>query len=528
MRPMETSTRPWITSMFGLFLLAACASETTNVDSSTTALSGGTETGEGDGDGDTSEPFVPVPARGDIALTQVVVNQGVDVPISNDGVWVDGTERNTYVLSNRDSLLRAYWTIPEDWLARPITARLELHYPDGTDVVREDTKMIAGPSFAGDLDRGFWFALLAEEFPPGLEYHISLWEAAPGAEEERESTTITESPIGGRQLIGVQQEPAELHVVMMPVAYNNGDCNTNTGTEVSEAQEQLFLDYLHEQYPVQEVFLDFRRDTPIVWEQNLNSLAELWAPLQDQRTADNAPPNWYYYALVNACAGGIDGAGGIAPGLAPDTKAAAFERVSSGLWLPESNDYSYHTMVHELGHNHGRAHVFCAGGDAAGVDPAYPHEDGVIGVWGFGIRLFELHSPTANRDFMTYCSPNWVSDWGWTKAYNRIRTLTSWDYEGAPASDEPQGEVLIGLLLKDGSERWWTTPGGREPEHYSSGEFISFDYRDGETIASPTSVQILDDGNTMITAPVPRPAVAFASATRIDRGQARTIELRKR
>jgi hypothetical protein len=144
-------------------------------------------------------------------------------------------------------------------------------------------------------------------------------------------------------------------------------------------------------------------------------------------------------------------------------------------------------------------------------------------VWGFGIRLFQLHSPTATRDIMTYCAPNWVSDWGWSKAFNRIRTLTSWDYE-APGEPEPPSEVMIGLLFKDGTERWWRTPGGREAEHFSSGEVIQFNYDDA-VIASPTNVQILDDGTTMITTMVPRPNASFKGATRMAAGQIRSIDL---
>jgi hypothetical protein len=480
--------------------------------------------GDGDGDGDGDE-WEPIPARGDIALTHVVVNQGVDVAIAVDGVWVGPAERNTFVVGGRDTLLRGFWTIPDDWVPREITAVLELKYPDGTETSLTDTKLIEGPSFAGDLSRGFIFQLQAVQFPPGLEYHMTLWEAAPGAEEQRESTTI-ESPIGGLQLIGAQPEPAELKLVIMPVAYNDGDgCITNTATEITPEQEQRFVDYMHEQYPVQSVSLEFRRDTPIQWNEPLNSLSQLWAPLQDQRAAENAAPNVYFYALVNACVGGIDGAGGIAAGLPPDTKAAAFERTASGLWITDS-DFGYETIVHEVGHLHGRAHVFCAGGDAAGVDPSYPYDDGVIGVWGFGIRLFQLHSPTATRDFMTYCMPTWVSDWGWSKAFNRVRTLTAWDYEGGSGGDpEPKDEVLIGLLFENGTEQWWTTQGAREPEHFSSGEVIEFTYEDA-VIPSPTNVRVLDDGTTMITTMVPRPNVEFEAATRVSTpGQVRAIEM---
>jgi hypothetical protein len=505
--------------------LASCGDDIT---ADTSLETTETTTGDGDGDGDI-EPWEPIPARGDIALTQVVLNQGVDVPIAVDGVWVGPAERNTFVVASRDTLLRGFWDIPDDWVPRQITAVLELRYPDGTQTTITDTKMIDGPSFAGDLTRGFIFQLLAAQFPPGLEYHMTLWEAGPGAEDQRESTTVLESPIGGLQLIGAQSEPVELKVVVMPVVYDDGaGCSTNTATEITAEQEQRFADYLHEQYPVQSVTMEFRRDTPIVRNEPLTSLSQLWAPLQAQRVDESAAPNVYFFALVNACAGGIDGAGGIAAGLPPDTKAASYERVASGLWIAGNDNFGYETLVHELGHLHGRAHVFCAGGDALGPDPTYPHEDGIIGVWGFGIRLFQLHSPTATRDFMTYCMPTWVSDWGWSKAFNRIRTLTAWDYEGGAATPpEPAGEVLIGLLFKDGSEQWWTTPGAREIEHFSSGEVIEFEYDDA-VIPSPTSVRLLEDGTTMITAMIPRPQIEFEAASRIAAGQqVRAIDMKR-
>jgi hypothetical protein len=516
------------TSLLCVAMPLGCGTGKIGTDTDTMML-GGSETA-GDGDGD-SMPWEPIPARGDIELTQVVVNQAVDVPISMDGVWVGPNERNSYVVRNRDTLLRGFWEIPDDWVPRQITAKLELYYPDGTMLEAFDTKMVDGPSFPGDFDRGFMFALVADQVPDGLAYHMSLWEAGPGAEDQRESTTVLESPIGGPQLIGIQPEPAEIKVVVMPVKYNDGmGCNTDTSTQITAEQEQTFIDNIHEQYPVQDVIFEFRRDTPIEWNEPLTSLAELWAPLQDQRAAENAAPNVYFYALVNACAGGIDGAGGIAAGIVPDTKDVAYQRVASGLWIDGNEQFGYDTIVHEVGHLNGRAHVFCAGGDAAGIDPSYPYEDGIIGVWGFGIRSFKLKSPTATRDFMTYCMPTWVSDWAWSKQFLRVRTLTSWDYEGNTGPHQPSGEVLIGLLLKDGREKWWRTPGGDAAEFYSSGESIELDVtdQDGElqVLRSPTAVRELEDGTIMITAAVPQPGAEIKAARRIAaNGAVRTIAL---
>lgn len=486
----------------------------------TTEIGDGDGTGNGDGDGDAE--WEPIPARGDISLTSVVVNQGVDVLIADEGEWVGAKERNTVIVANRDTLIRGFWTVPDDWVPRDIRAQLELLYPDGSTVILEDVPFVDGPSFPGDLERSFIFQLLADQFPPGVKYHMTLWENGPGFEDQRESTTIIESPLGGLKQIGVQSEPAELKVVLVPVQYKTADCDTNTA-EITEEQEQLFLDYIHEQNPVTEVIWEFRRESPIEWNTELTSLAELWEPLQTMRIEDGAAPNAYYYALVSACASGIDGAGGIAPGLAPPTKAAAYQRVSSGLWL-DGDKYSYHTMVHELGHNQGRAHVFCAGGDAAGTDPTYPYDNGIIGIWGFGIRLFRLHNPTSTYDYMTYCAPSWVSDWTWSKTYEQITTLTAWDYEDAAPDPASNGEVLIGLLMKNGSEIWWTTQGSREPEYFSGAQTVAFNYN-GEIINQPAAIEILDDGNTMITAPVPRPQVELTAATRYQAGQAHVIDL---
>jgi len=488
----------------------------------------GDDNSDGDNETETGEPEIPwepIPARGDINLASVVINQGVDVPITINGEWVGPADRNTFLVANRDTLLRGFWELPSDWVPRDIRAQLELRHPDGTSTFTNVVKTMEGPSFAGDLHRSFLFPLLAEQLPPGVQYHLTLWETGPGFEDQRESTTAIEAPIGGRQQIGIQPEPVELKVVLVPVRYQTGSCDTNTA-DITEAEEQRFLDFIHDQNPVQEVIWEFRRGAPIQWNTTLTSLAELWQPLQEMRIADAATPNTYYYALVSACANGVGGAGGIAPGLPPATKDAAYQRVSSGLWL-NGGEYAYHTMVHELGHNQGFAHIFCAGGDAAGIDPSYPYEDGIIGVWGFGVRLHKLYSPTATRDYMSYCSPNWVSDWTWSKAYKRIRTLTAWDYEGAPADPPNPGEVLIGLLMKDGTERWWTTPGGHEPEYFAGAQTIEFDYRadGGEVIEQPVAISTLDDGTTMITAAVPRPGVKLGAATRLHGGEAHAIEL---
>jgi hypothetical protein len=140
--------------------------------------------------------------------------------------------------------------------------------------------------------------------------------------------------------------------------------------------------------------------------------------------------------------------------------------------------------VHEVGHNEGLQHVFCPFASAASPDPTYPYQNGLLGTWGFGLISFELKAPDNHYDYMSYCGPSWVSRWSWTKTFNRVRTLTSWDYEspengGLDFALGPTGyaerDLLTGSINADGTEFWWTSHGtlptnadpyGRDYGHY--------------------------------------------------------------
>ena len=71
------------------------------------------------------------------------------------------------------------------------------------------------------------------------------------------------------------------------------------------------------------------------------------------------------------------------------------------------------TIAHELGHSLSLPHAPCGG--AGGPDPAYPYPDGSIGVWGYDAGANSL-VPPSTFDLMSYCDPEWISDYFFTKA----------------------------------------------------------------------------------------------------------------
>ena len=68
-------------------------------------------------------------------------------------------------------------------------------------------------------------------------------------------------------------------------------------------------------------------------------------------------------------------------------------------------------IAHELGHNLSLAHAPCGG--ASGTDRSFPMPNGSIGSWGYDVDHGKLVRP-GTPDMMSYCEPNWISDYYFT------------------------------------------------------------------------------------------------------------------
>ncbi|PRP92607.1 hypothetical protein ENSA5_47880 [Enhygromyxa salina] len=480
-----------------LLCLSACAADDTGPGVET-GISGPT-TGSGDGDGDEEGAFEPVPARG-ITITRVTANHGVNVSIADGAEWVDGTGREARLVTGRDTLIRIYHELDENWVERDIEARLE--YSVGGETYEYKTqKTIVVDASDTYLDGAMWFALPADQglIEPDARFQVSLWEVGPGGESLEEHVNV--SPESGLELIGFESFPMEMNVVFVPFAFNGGAPDV-----ADEAKMEIITNEIYQTEPIQTLntWMDPLRDSGANSNvcQMLGTMEQIWSQA-------GAPSNVYYVGLVDTGAGsGVMGC------------ALINANFNADVWVDNNIGTTSTSIVHEIGHNQGLSHVECddMGNPSTGNDPSYPdHPDGRTLNTGFGIRDFSMYPGDTTIDYMSYCTKRWVSPWTWNKVWSRIQSFTAM---GSPLVVDPDPIIRLGMY-PDGTTAWWTALTRPDPERQPGpyDGWVEFEL-DGEIIAREAALRdTLTDGESVwISAPMPNgdPEAAFDTVRYLD------------
>ncbi len=371
---------------------------------------------------DASPPPPPAPeyvAVKGLSIKELAIFQGVKAPLAKDGVHLDVTEK-VHVVAGREGILRVYVTPAADWTSREVIAELTLKVAGQEPKVVTATKTVTVASTDDKLDSTINIPLATGLVEVGATYKIRLLTKPGQTTGEVKAASFPEGPEGDAfDTMDVYDTGESLKVVLVPVKSNGYT------PDISEAQIERYRAELYAMYPAKKIDLTVRA----VWSYsgtlgvNGNGIYGLLDAITALRKSDGAAKDVYYYGAftptsswstycVGSCTTGLCHLAG-----ATDTSLRAC--VGAGY----TGKGAAGTLAHELGHAHARRHAPCGG--VAGADSTYPYSGGLIGAWGYDLRTKTLVTPSTSKDFMSYCGPEWISDYTYDKLIHRMSTVAT-------------------------------------------------------------------------------------------------------
>ena len=312
-------------------------------------------------------------------------------------------------VANRPALLRVFASLQGVAPLPGVVARLT-RYVNGApfDVLETGPVNVNAAADEGDLLQTFNFSLPAHWLLPGTSYVVEL---DPHYAVSEFSETNNRYPPLGAQAFDFQVAPV-LEVVIVPVIYKGVAPNVGDLSYLTWMPIKVF--------PVANIVYTVRAGH--VFNGNLGSGNE-WGNLLREITTIH---NWEdpgqqkaYYGLVDSVA--VDGcSGGCIAGIGwvnHPSNAYVLKTAAGFAGFPSNRNESSPTFTHEMGHVFGRPHAPC--GQVSGQDFSYPYfPDANIGQWGLDTSIGQLLSPLVYRDYMSYCGPEWTSDYTYRKLFD--------------------------------------------------------------------------------------------------------------
>jgi hypothetical protein len=203
-------------------------------------------------------------------------------------------------------------------------------------------------------------------------------------------------PVGGSPLAMDVRTTSTFEVTFVPIrqSVNNLLGNVTTGNA------SQFMDVTMRMLPIAQANLlvheEYVTNAPALQRNNDNGAwGAILSEVNGLRVFEGA--SRYYYGVVKTTySSGVAGMGYLGW-----PTAIGWDRLPSGSGV----------AAHEWGHNWNRRHA--PGCGAGSPDPAFPYADGKIGVWGLDVGAEALKSPSTHYDFMSYCGPDWISDYNY-------------------------------------------------------------------------------------------------------------------
>lgn len=433
---------------------------------SSTGGTGGTMPGGSGGSGGTAGNTAKGPPAGDLNISEIVINQAVHIPIMKNGQAI--SQRNAPVVADRPALMRVYVAPQGGFSPRSILARLSV-----TGAADQTTTLnVSGASSDGSLGSTFDFNIPASEMTGSMQFSVDLEEVGGAT---KGSSSGARWPTSGTASMGAESTDGPFQIMLIPAVMNGATPNT------SAANIKALRDSMMSMYPASSIQITVH--APVNYPYGtVSANGSGWSTaLQWVSTLRNGSNSRVFYYAMCTPTGSIAQycGGGCVAGLGSVPQPNDVQgRAAIGLgYFPSnsgnSNQYYYGggpaiTMAHELGHTLGRNHAPCApqGGTISGIDPNYPYSGASIGVYGYNDTNHQLLSPSQYKDFMSYCSPGWISDYTYAGLFAResyVNTngymITNTDPTRAP------GLFRVAIIEPDGTMHWTASIQTSQPQY---------------------------------------------------------------
>jgi hypothetical protein len=361
--------------------------------------------------------------------------------------WLQGVERTLFLhpgefgggsrppplIHNRDALLRIHVSRGEEFVGDRVAVLVSYDYGD-LHTRYSQMVDVSEPWEQSDLTSTATFEIPADRVVEDLQIDVTVHDPYLGYRAPIEEDPPVWSSTQGDFTLETSSTDS-VTLVIFPVKYAADGSQRLPDT--SSAAIAAIRDRMYGMYPVSRV--DVQVADPITWINPVSAFGG-WESLLGQittlRTQADVPLNTYYYGLFDPAADfGTFCQQGCTLGLSNLSMSAdaGWARASIGLGYV---DYAASTLVHEVGHAHGRLHAPCGG--ASGTDVQFPYTNARLGAWGYDLETGDMIDPIATADMMSYCEPHWVSDYTFGALLDRVTAIA----EEEQSSGGPLGRTL--------------------------------------------------------------------------------------
>jgi len=388
-----------------------------------------------------------------VAVDQIAIYQGVKVTLVDERDLV--AKVNAPVIPERPALVRVHAKTLQYRTRVRATAELRIHVAGRADYVANAGALTVVPLDDAAMNTTFNFEVPGEAIATGATLDVILHDEASADATVRypEDATLTVP-------MNVGTLAPTLRVKFVPVKYDAD--GSGRVPDMSDQAIENYKNTLYKMYPTSKVDIGVREN--LRWPLTVHPGGDGWDELLDAiietRSDDKVADDVYYIAVFDPAESAHDWCTsdegyGCVLGIAPQAMLKdTYLRVAMITGYAGNEG----TLAQELGHAMGRAHAPCGGAQA--VDEDYPYGRANIGVFGYDIVDKELIDPEDRVfDFMSYCHPNWVSDYTFAGLYERMVKVAQTKRPEAPqtngggAGGSAGGFVQISHVRPDGSTR---------------------------------------------------------------------------